>query len=66
MKLFQTVLVRAYVYDDRLKIVFDPIGEQTGEVNMTLDEVDSESGDGVRLMEDKGHQNSGCFASGVF
>ena len=66
MKLFQTFLVRAYVYDDRLKIVFDPIGEQTGEVNLTLDEVDGESGDGVRLMEDVGHQNSGCFASGVF
>ena len=58
MKLFQTFLVRAYVYDDRLKIVFDPIGEQTGEVNLTLDEVDGESGDGVRLMEDKGHHIS--------
>lgn len=57
MQLFQTFLVAAYVYNDRIKIVFDPLGGNTNSVDITLEEID-EIGDSVRLCATLGHQNS--------
>lgn len=45
VKLFQTFLVKVFVFDDHLKLVFDPLGEGKNEINVTLDEVVGESGE---------------------
>lgn len=55
MQLFQTFLVKVFVFNDRLKIVFDPLGSGKNEVDVTLDDV-AGSGDGVRLSSPVGHQ----------
>ena len=57
MQLFQTFLVKVFVFNDRLKIVFDPLGSGKNEVDVTLDDV-AGSGDGVRLSSPVGHHNS--------
>lgn len=54
MKLFQTFLTAVYVYDDRLKVVFDPLGGGNNCVDITLDDI-SGMGDGVRLCATLGH-----------
>ena len=57
MQLFQTFLVKVFVFNDRLKIVFDPLGSGKNEVDVTLDDV-AGSGGGVRLSSPVGHHNS--------
>lgn len=57
MQLFQTFLVKVFVFNDRLKIVFDPLGSGKNEVDVTLDDV-AGSGNGVRLSSPVGHHNS--------
>lgn len=52
-KLFQTFLVKVFVFDSRLKVVFDPLGSGKNEVDVVLDEIEG-SGDGVRLNPDLG------------
>ena len=54
MQLFQTFLVKVFVFNNRLKIVFDPLGSGKNEVDVTLDDV-AGSGDGVRLSSPVGH-----------
>lgn len=56
-QLFQTFLVKVFVFDDRLKVIFDPLGSGKNEIDVTLDdlgEIESE-GDGVRLSSDLPH-----------
>lgn len=57
MQLFQTFLVAAYVYNDRIKIVFDPLGGNKNSADISIEEI-GDIGDGVRLCADLRHHSS--------
>lgn len=54
-RLFDTFLVSAYVYDDHITIVFDPLGGDKNNTTITFDNADFSPG-GVRLCACVGHQ----------
>lgn len=52
-KLFQTFLVKVFVFDDHLKIVFNPLGDPCSEIEISLDDVSGEC-DGCSYDSRKG------------
>lgn len=54
LQLFHTFLVRAYVYDDRLRIVFDPLGSGNSEAEISLSDLGA--GESVRPETEMSHQ----------